>query len=144
MNSVDHDGLHRVGLVMPVSHQLLRELLALDEPVRREIAHALLASLEPDAEDADGMSEAERATLDAAIARSIEELDAGKGIPLEQALSEIRARRAAAARAALPDEALVPARLVLEDLAFDRVVALLEHPPAPPPALRDLMRGPGR
>lgn len=82
---------------MAVSQQLLQELLALDEPVRREIAHALLDSIEPDAEVADGMTEAERATLDAAIARSIDELDAGKGIPLEQALAEIRARRAARA-----------------------------------------------
>lgn len=48
------------------------------------------------------------------------------------------------ARKELPDEALVPARLVLDDKAFDRVVALLEHPPAPTPALRELMRGQGR
>lgn len=48
------------------------------------------------------------------------------------------------ARRELPDEALVPARVVLEDKVFDRVVALLESPPAPTQALRELMRGKGR
>lgn len=48
------------------------------------------------------------------------------------------------ARRELPDEALIPARLVLEDEAFDRVVTLLETPPAPTAALRELMRGQGR
>jgi len=48
------------------------------------------------------------------------------------------------ARTELPDEALVPARLVLDDKAFDRVVALLERPAAPTAALRELMRGKGR
>jgi len=48
------------------------------------------------------------------------------------------------ARTALPDEALVPARLVLDDKAFDRVVDLLDRPPAPTDALRELMRGQGR
>jgi uncharacterized protein (DUF1778 family) len=45
------------------------------------------------------------------------------------------------ARRELPDEALIPARLVLEDKAFDRIVTLLESPPAPTEALRELMRG---
>jgi uncharacterized protein (DUF1778 family) len=48
------------------------------------------------------------------------------------------------ARRELPDEAFIPARLLLEDEAFDRVVALLERPPAPTKALRALMRGQGR
>ena len=48
------------------------------------------------------------------------------------------------ARRELPDEALVPVRLVLDDEAFDRIVALLEHPPAPTEALRELMRGQDR
>ena len=48
------------------------------------------------------------------------------------------------ARRELPDEALIPARLVLDDKAFDRIVNLLETPPAPTQALRDLMRGKGR
>jgi len=45
------------------------------------------------------------------------------------------------ARRELPDEALIPARLVLENHAFDRIVTLMESPPAPTRALRELMRG---
>jgi hypothetical protein len=45
------------------------------------------------------------------------------------------------ARRELPDEALVPARLVVEDKAFDRIASLVESPPAPTKALRELMRG---
>lgn len=45
------------------------------------------------------------------------------------------------ARSALPDEALVPARLVIEDQTFDRIVELVESPPTPNAALRKLMRG---
>lgn len=48
------------------------------------------------------------------------------------------------ARRELPDEALIPARLVLDDKAFDRVVSLLESPAAPTAALRELMRGKDR
>ena len=48
------------------------------------------------------------------------------------------------ARKELPDEALIPTRLVLDDDTFERVVKLLETPPAPTAALRDLMRGQGR
>jgi uncharacterized protein (DUF1778 family) len=48
------------------------------------------------------------------------------------------------ARRELPDEALIPARLVLEDKVFDRVAALLERPPAPTEALAELLRGHGR
>ena len=40
------------------------------------------------------------------------------------------------ARRELPDEALVPARIVLQDEDFDRVVAMLAEPPAPTKALR--------
>jgi uncharacterized protein (DUF1778 family) len=47
-------------------------------------------------------------------------------------------------RRELPDEALIPARLVLDDKVFDRVVDLLESPPAPTDALRKLMHGQGR
>ncbi|CAN5917701.1 hypothetical protein BH11MYX2_BH11MYX2_04560 [soil metagenome] len=80
---------------MAVPQQLLQQLLALDESVRLELAHALLDSVEVP----DEMSPAERTKLDAAIARSIEELNAGKGIPIEQAIAEIRAKRAGRARA---------------------------------------------
>ncbi len=45
------------------------------------------------------------------------------------------------ARNDLPDEAFVPARIVLEDAGFDRVVAMIEAPPAPVEGLRELMRG---
>lgn len=48
------------------------------------------------------------------------------------------------ARRELPEEALIPARLVLEDKVFDRIVDLLENPPAPTAALRELMNGQGR
>lgn len=45
------------------------------------------------------------------------------------------------ARRDLPDEALVPARLLVEDKVFDRIAKLVESPPAPSKALRELMRG---
>ncbi len=45
------------------------------------------------------------------------------------------------ARRELPDEAFIPTRLVLDNKTFDRVVALIENPPAPTAALRELMRG---
>lgn len=48
------------------------------------------------------------------------------------------------ARRTLPDEAFIPARLVLEDEALDRLGERLERPPAPTPALRELLRGPER
>ena len=48
------------------------------------------------------------------------------------------------ARRELPDEAFIPTRLVLDDKVFDRVVDLLECPPAPTEGLRELMRGKGR
>lgn len=82
---------------MAVPPQLLQQLLALDESVRLEIAHALLASVDS---DDDGMSNAEREKLHASIERSIAQSDAGQGIPVEQAIAEIRARRAARARGA--------------------------------------------
>jgi uncharacterized protein (DUF1778 family) len=47
------------------------------------------------------------------------------------------------ARRDLPDEALVPARIVLENEDFDRVVAMIHEPPAPTEELRKLMGGRG-
>jgi len=41
----------------------------------------------------------------------------------------------------LPDEAFLPSRIVLDEAGFERVVALLEAPPAPTAALRELMNG---
>jgi S-adenosylmethionine:diacylglycerol 3-amino-3-carboxypropyl transferase len=45
------------------------------------------------------------------------------------------------ARRELPNEALVPARLLLDDQAFERLVGQFERPPAANDALRELMRG---
>jgi hypothetical protein len=45
------------------------------------------------------------------------------------------------ARREVPDEALIPARIVLDDAPFDRVAAMVERTPAPSKALRNLMRG---
>lgn len=45
------------------------------------------------------------------------------------------------ARRELPDEALIPVRLVLEASEFDGLVDLLGNPPEPTNALRELMRG---
>jgi hypothetical protein len=83
---------------MAVPQQLLQQLLALDEEVRRELGHALLDSV--DTWNDDETSPEDRAKLDAVIAQSISESEAGVGIPVEQAIAEIRARRAARARAA--------------------------------------------
>ncbi|HEX3476169.1 MAG TPA: hypothetical protein VHT91_14185 [Kofleriaceae bacterium] len=83
---------------MAVPQQLLQQLLALDESVRLEIAHALLESV--DAWVDDGMSEDERKRLDAALDRSIAQAEAGQGIPVEQVIAEIRAKRTTRARAA--------------------------------------------
>lgn len=77
--------------------QLLQQLLELDEPVRLETAHTLLKSV--DAWVNREMSDDEREKLDAALDRSIAQADAGQGIPVEQAIAEIRAKRVARARA---------------------------------------------
>ena len=45
------------------------------------------------------------------------------------------------ARRDLPDEALIPTRIVLDDDAFDRIAQLIENPRPPTDALRKLMRG---
>ena len=45
------------------------------------------------------------------------------------------------ARRELPDEALLPGRLVLEDDVFDRLVDRVMNPPRPTEALKKLMRG---
>lgn len=45
------------------------------------------------------------------------------------------------ARRDLPDEALIPTRIVLDDDSFDRVAQLIENPRPPTDALRKLMRG---
>ena len=45
------------------------------------------------------------------------------------------------ARRDLPDEALIPTRIVLDDDSFDRVAQLIENPRPPTDELRKLMRG---
>ncbi len=44
------------------------------------------------------------------------------------------------ARRELPDEALIPVRLVIDNEEFDRIAELVENPPPPTAALRELMR----
>lgn len=83
---------------MAVPEQLLQQLLALDEDVRRELGHALLESVDTWVDDE--TSPEEQAKLDGVIAQAISESEAGLGIPIEQAVAEIRAKRAARAREA--------------------------------------------
>jgi len=45
------------------------------------------------------------------------------------------------ARRELPDEALIPTRILLDEKTFDRVASSLAKPKAPTAALRELMRG---
>jgi uncharacterized protein (DUF1778 family) len=45
------------------------------------------------------------------------------------------------ARRSLPDEALIPTRLVLDEEGFERVIDALEAATSPTDALRELMRG---
>jgi uncharacterized protein (DUF1778 family) len=45
------------------------------------------------------------------------------------------------ARRDLPDEALIPTRIVLDDDSFDRIAQMIENPRPPTDALRKLMRG---
>lgn len=48
-----------------------------------------------------------------------------------------------ATRRELPDEALIPTRIVLDNEGFDRLVQEIEAEPAPTNALRELMRARG-
>ncbi len=80
------------------------------------------------------------ATISAATREKLDEFVDSHGLKknfvVEQALLYfIEARRE------LPDEAFIPTRLILEAKAFDRLVSLVENPPAPTAALRKLMRG---
>jgi uncharacterized protein (DUF1778 family) len=68
--------------------------------------------------------------------RFIEDHGFKKNFVIEQALLYFME-----ARRALPDEAFIPVRLVLDDKVFDRVTNLLESPPDPTTVLRRLMRG---
>ena len=83
------------------------------------------------------------ATVSAATKEKLERFTESHGLKknfvVEQALLYFME-----ARQELPEEALIPTRLVLEDDAFDRVVKLLENPPAPTVALRELLRAQDR
>lgn len=80
------------------------------------------------------------ATISAAtkekLDRFTEQLGLKKNFVVEQALLFFME-----ARRELPDEAFVPTRLVLDDEAFDRLVARLEGNEPPTSALVELMRG---
>ncbi len=77
---------------MAVPPQLLKQLLALDESVRLELAHTLLDSVDEAVDD--GMNDDERARLNAALDRSLAQADAGQTVPADEFFRELRARRA--------------------------------------------------
>ena len=74
---------------MAVPAALLKQLLALRESERVELAHALLSSVD----ECDELSAVDREKLDAAIDRSFAEIDAGLAIPFDRAMDSLRARR---------------------------------------------------
>jgi hypothetical protein len=78
---------------MAVSASLLKQLLALGESERVELAHALLSSVE-DADDDDGMTAADREQLHASIERSFDQIDAGLTMPFDDVIASLRAKRA--------------------------------------------------
>ncbi|MEN9577166.1 MAG: hypothetical protein RJA70_175 [Pseudomonadota bacterium] len=83
------------------------------------------------------------ATVSAATKERLDRFTEGHGLKknfvVEQALLFFMD-----ARRELPDEALIPARLLLDDKAFDRVLRQLEDAATPTEALRELMRDPVR
>jgi hypothetical protein len=78
---------------MAVPQHLLQQLLALDEAMRLEIAHALLKSVDEAAND--DMSDEDRARLEDALERSLAQADAGQTVPAEEVFRALRAKRAA-------------------------------------------------
>lgn len=72
-----------------------QQLLALDESVRLEIAHALLESVDEVVDD--DMNDEERARLEAALERSLAQADAGQTVPADEVFRALRAKRAARA-----------------------------------------------
>lgn len=71
--------------------QIIAEALQLDEKERAEMAHQLLVSLEPVAEDP---AEIEQAWIEEALRRDAE-MESGEveGIPVDEVLRRIRASR---------------------------------------------------
>jgi hypothetical protein len=80
---------------MAIPKELLQQLLALDKNVRGELGRALLDSVDTWVDDE--LSAKSQKKLDAVIEQSIKESDAGRGIPVEQAIAELRAKRRASA-----------------------------------------------
>ena len=80
------------------------------------------------------------ATISAATKEQLDRFTESRGLKknyvVEQAL-----RFFIEARRELPDDALVPARIVLEDDGFDAVVRMLDQPPGPTAELRALLGG---
>ncbi|MBI5443839.1 MAG: DUF1778 domain-containing protein [Deltaproteobacteria bacterium] len=83
------------------------------------------------------------ATISAATKEQLDRFTESRGLKknfvVEQALLYFME-----ARRELPDEAFIPARIVVEDESFDRLVDSIENPPPPTEALRELLRGQGR
>jgi len=88
---------------MPASKALIEQLLALGEHERGELGDLLLdtkdadrfalAQILLDSVD-DGMTESERAELDAAIEESYTDMEAGRMRPADEVIAELRARSA--------------------------------------------------
>ncbi|MBT3220903.1 MAG: DUF1778 domain-containing protein [Proteobacteria bacterium] len=74
------------------------------------------------------------ATTKDRLDRFTEQLGLKKNFVVEQALLFFME-----ARRELPDEAFIPARLVLDDEDFERVINRLEEPSVPTTTLRELM-----
>jgi predicted transcriptional regulator len=88
---------------MAVPKELLTQLLALEQPLRSAIGHALLSLREIERieiaqallhDEDDGMTESERAELDAAIDRSFDDIKAGRTRPAAEVIASLRAERA--------------------------------------------------
>ncbi len=80
------------------------------------------------------------ATISASTKERLDRFTEGHGLKknyvVEQALLYFME-----ARRSLPEEAFIPTRIVVESKSFDRLVKLIESPPEPTEALRELMRG---
>lgn len=79
------------------------------------------------------------ATISQATKEELDEFTESRGLKknyvVEQALLFFME-----ARRSLPDEALIPTRIVLDAEGFAAVMKLLDEPPEPTPALRRLLR----
>lgn len=76
---------------MAVPPVLLQQLMSLGERERVELAHALLASVDPK----DELPDAERSQLNAAIEKSFAQIEAGQTLPFSDVMASLRAKRVA-------------------------------------------------